>query len=358
MAMDYLLWTGDAEKFAPYLKIPLQAANYFMQHYAKNAEGTKVVVYPAQVLETWWCTWDTTHQNFTNCCADDSPTISGMQTLFSTLLALPPSLTTPEQRAQWQAFVPLIPELPTDAGRQNILPARVLSSSSHNSEGPELYSQCAECCPSSHSIHTAAGAAALCRTLPPHPPPLLSYPHNPPPPPPPLSAGMHPHRVFTMGKHVATGFDISLGQSTFKNSRWSGHNEGWNYGLNAAALIGDAATAAALLLERARQGPAPGYRWAGFAPHMQDFDPSADFFANANRCLQEMLIQSGDDGFVNPTIVLFPAWPCEWDASFKLWGPLNTTLDVVYQGGKLVSLVVDPPARAASVKWANCVSNS
>ncbi len=34
--------------------------------------------------------------------------------------------------------------------------------------------------------------------------------------------------------------------------------------------------------------------------------------------LQEMLLQSGDDGFESTTIVLFPAWPCSWDVNFKV----------------------------------------
>jgi hypothetical protein len=40
------------------------------------------------------------------------------------------------------------------------------------------------------------------------------------------------------------------------------------------------------VLERAATAPAAGYRFMGFAPHMQDFDPSADHFANMNRCVQ------------------------------------------------------------------------
>jgi len=75
-----------------------------------------------------------------------------------------------------------------------------------------------------------------------------------------------------------------------------------------------------------------------------------------NRCVQDMLLQSGEDGFSNATIVLFPAWPCAWDVSAKLWGPGNTSVEIDYAGGKLVSLVVDPPARAAAVKWAQCVA--
>ena len=75
-----------------------------------------------------------------------------------------------------------------------------------------------------------------------------------------------------------------------------------------------------------------------------------------NRALQEMLIQTGEDGFTSTTIVLFPAWPCDWDVSFKLWGPLNTTVEVVYANQALVSLDVVPPSRAGAVKWASCVS--
>jgi hypothetical protein len=308
MALDYFLWTGDATAFAPYLKLPVQAANYFMNHFLGNTSSDgRVIVWPAQVLETWWCDYDVTIGQFTNCCEDDAPTISGMMTLFEKLLALPQSLTTPEQRQAWQNFVDkLMPALPLSSDGSTIAPARVLSQGTHNDEGPELYA-------------------------------------------------MHPHRVFTKGREVASGTNISVGLNTYASSRFAGENEGWNYGLNAAALLGLTDAAAAQLLERANTAPAAGYRFPGFAPHFQDFDPSADHFANMNRCLQEMLLQSGDDGFESTTVVLFPAWPCEWDVSAKLWGPLNTTVEFAYQGGQLLSLTVTPPSRAANVKWANCV---
>ena len=67
-----------------------------------------------------------------------------------------------------------------------------------------------------------------------------------------------------------------------------------------------------------------------------------------------MLLQSGEDAA--GTIVLFPAWPCTWDVSFKLWGPLSTSVEVVYANATLVSLTVVPAARAANVKWAACVA--
>ena len=78
--------------------------------------------------------------------------------------------------------------------------------------------------------------------------------------------------------------------STVAGSPWTLQNSGWNYGLNAAALAGLADLAAKLLLQRAATPPAQGYRWPGFAPHEQDFDPSSDHFANMNRCLQVRLL--------------------------------------------------------------------
>ena len=310
MALDYLTWTSDAATFSSrYLRIATQAAEFFMHHFPNRSADGRAIVWPAQVLETYWCTWDTQTQTFTNCCENDAPTISGMIAVFEKLLQLPPGMATPSQVAAWTAFsATLMPLLPLTADGQTIAPAQVLSSGVHNSEGPELYA-------------------------------------------------IHPHRLFTRGREVATGANVSLGRRTVAASGWAASNDGWTYGINAHALIGDSEQAAAQLLERATTKPAAGYRWPGFAPHMQDFDPSADHFANMNRALQEMLIQSGEDGFISTSIVLLPAWPCGWDVNFKLWAPLNTTVEVVYAGGALVSLDVNPPSRKSAVKWANCVPN-
>ena len=66
-----------------------------------------------------------------------------------------------------------------------------------------------------------------------------------------------------------------------------------------------------------------------------------------------MLLQSGEDG-VAGSIVLLPAWPCSVDVSFKLWGPLNTSVEVVWAGGALVSLDVVPAERRSAVVFAPC----
>eukprot|EP00038_Savillea_parva_P029372 m.70674 g.70674 ORF g.70674 m.70674 type:complete len:682 (-) comp8661_c0_seq1:95-2140(-) len=316
MALDFLLWTSNntatpRADAKDYLLIATEAAEYFMHHFKNRSADGRVLVWPAQVLETYWCTWDVPTQQFVNCCENDSPTVSGMIGLFEKLLALPASLTTATQRATWQRFQShLMPVLPVkdDANGSVIAPAKVVSNGTHNGEGPELYA-------------------------------------------------IHPHRLFTKGRHVAAGVDISLAERTVNASRFAQGGTGWNYGINAQALVGNSAGAAKQLLSRAWTAPAQGYRFDGFAPHEQDFDPSADHFANMNRALLEMLLQSGDDGFANTTIVLFPSWPCEWDVNFKLWGPLNTSVEVQYAGGQLLQpIIVEPPARVSAVTFANCVA--
>ena len=52
MALDYLLWTGNASAAQPYLRIAFQAANFFMYHFAGSSPPEdKIVIAPAQVLE-------------------------------------------------------------------------------------------------------------------------------------------------------------------------------------------------------------------------------------------------------------------------------------------------------------------
>jgi len=230
-----------------------------------------------------------------------------MLTLFEKLLQLPAALTTAEQRTAWQQFSDQrMPALPLSADGTRIVPARILNDGG-TGEGPELYA-------------------------------------------------MYPHRVFTKGRNVATGRSLDIAVTTLTSSGFVNQNEGWPYGLVAAALAGETAVAAPLLLARATSRPAPGYRWPQFASHFQDFDPSADHFALLNRCLNDMLIQSGEDGFDNTTIVMLPAWPCGWDVQAKLWAPLNTSVELDFRGGALAELIITPPSRAGAVKFANCVS--
>ena len=112
--------------------------------------------------------------------------------------------------------------------------------------------------------------------------------------------------------------------------------------------------------ERAQTGSCPGYRYPTFPPNDFDGAIGADEYANMNTALQLMLMQSGED-CPKCSIILLPSWPCFLNVSFKLWAPLNTSIEVEYLGvgltsGTVVLLDVQPPERRNDIIWANCVT--
>ncbi len=56
--------------------------------------------------------------------------------------------------------------------------------------------------------------------------------------------------------------------------------------------------------------------------------------------VQRMLMQTE-----KKKITLFPAWPKNWDVSFKLHAPRRTTVEGEYKNGRLERCVVTPPQR-------------
>jgi hypothetical protein len=48
-------------------------------------------------------------------------------------------------------------------------------------------------------------------------------------------------------------------------------------------------------------------------------------------------------------ILLLPAWPKDWDVSFKLHAPKATTVEGVIKDGKIESLKVIPESRRKDV---------
>ena len=72
--------------------------------------------------------------------------------------------------------------------------------------------------------------------------------------------------------------------------------------------------------------------------------PDMDHGGCAMVGLQEMLLQG-----VGRKILLFPAWPKDWDVDFKLHAPYQTTVEASLRKGKVMKLLVTPAARAADV---------
>ncbi len=88
----------------------------------------------------------------------------------------------------------------------------------------------------------------------------------------------------------------------------------------------------------------PRARFPAFWECKMDGTPDNDHGANSVNALQSMLLQS--DG---RRIFLLPAWPENWDVSFKLCANDNTTVECVYRDGKVRSLEVTPESRRADV---------
>ncbi|ANH83693.1 hypothetical protein A8C56_04080 [Niabella ginsenosidivorans] len=91
------------------------------------------------------------------------------------------------------------------------------------------------------------------------------------------------------------------------------------------------------LKDSGRRFPAfwgPGYDWV----------PDHNWGGSGMIGLQEMLLQ-----VVADKIYLFPAWPKEWDVSFRLHAPQQTTVTGILKNGKLTALKVLPQSREKDV---------
>ena len=309
MALDYYATTQDPALGAKYLPIATNYVDFYASHFRNRTADGRLMIWPSQVLESWWCEWPGPNPDLARCCQNDLPNVAAINSLVRGLLALPADsgLLTPAQRAAYAALQPILPELPLDTdGTYNV--AQVVSTDAgHNSEGPWLFAS-------------------------------------------------HPFRLMTVGTATASGANLTASQATFRKQGWFASNSGWSYGAINAAFLGFSAQAYAMVLDRARQAPPAGYRFPAFAQHYQDYMPSADHFSVMNTAVNAMLMQQGEDAAA--TIVLLPAWPCDVDVSFRLHGARNTSVELVWANATLVSLTVEPPERAAAVRVAPCGSTA
>ena len=98
-----------------------------------------------------------------------------------------------------------------------------------------------------------------------------------------------------------------------------------------------------------------GSRFPAFWGPNYDWIPDQCHGGNLLNATQTMLLQAGppvpagSGGTGGGKIYLFPAWPKEWNVSFKLHAPNNTTVEGELRDGKVVSLAVTPQSRAADV---------
>ena len=88
----------------------------------------------------------------------------------------------------------------------------------------------------------------------------------------------------------------------------------------------------------------PGFRFPAMWAAGSDWMPDQDHGGVLMTAVQWMLVQYEGD-----KIYLLPAWPKDWNVTFKLHAPKNTTVEGVYRAGKLERLKVTPESRRKDV---------
>ncbi|MDO3695287.1 DUF5703 domain-containing protein [Wenyingzhuangia sp. chi5] len=149
-----------------------------------------------------------------------------------------------------------------------------------------------------------------------------------------------PWKIYSIGKP-----DLEVAQNTYQLDgdllKFRSH-VGWKQSNIMAARLGQTKEASKYtLLKMAnseRRFPAfwgPGFDWV----------PDHNWGGAGMIGMQEMLLQE-----VNGKIVLFPAWPKDWNVHFKLHAPQNTTVEVKLENGVVEIIEVFPESRRKDIQ--------
>jgi hypothetical protein len=101
---------------------------FWDQHYKVGEDG-RMVIYPAQMLETYWD------------ARNPTPDVAGLQWVLAKLLEIPEQKTGAARREFWQKLLAKVPPLPIGEldGKRRILAAEWTDGQTHNGENGDLY---------------------------------------------------------------------------------------------------------------------------------------------------------------------------------------------------------------------------
>ena len=122
------------------------------------------------------------------------------------------------------------------------------------------------------------------------------------------------------------------------NQRTNKSTGGWQQNGMQAAICGLSQEALSILENNVKQQDAEYqqiYRFPAFWGPNYDWTPDQDHGSNIVTTLQLMLIQC-----VNERIILFPAWPLDIGAEFKLYAAANTSIQIKLHQKKVINFVV------------------
>jgi len=149
-----------------------------------------------------------------------------------------------------------------------------------------------------------------------------------------------PFRLFGLAQGTDDIVEHTMKNRTNKNSFdykcWTQDQIHWAY-------AGNAKEAQEGLIHRYRHASTQ-CRFPVYGSQSPDSCPDFDHFGAGSTALQRMLVQYDGD-----KILLFPAWPKNWDVDFKLHVPGNTRVEVKLKNGKVEVLDVTPSSRKKDV---------
>ena len=148
-----------------------------------------------------------------------------------------------------------------------------------------------------------------------------------------------PWRIYGVGKE-----NLELARNTYfydpEAIKFRSH-VGWKQDNIWAACLGLTEEAKRLTLAKLSNGP---HRFPAFWGPGYDWTPDHNWGGSGMIGLQEMLLQTNGE-----QILLFPAWPKEWDIHFKLHAPGETTVEATLKDGKVTDLKVLPESRKKDI---------
>jgi hypothetical protein len=223
-------------------------------------------------------------------CVNPMPEVAGLHSVLDKLLALPKGKVPESHRTQWSAFKSSLPDLPVRMidGKPAFAPAEKFAKKS-NVENGELYAV---------------------------------FPFR-------LSSFEKPNR------------DLAV---RALEHRWDRGNSGWRQDDVFMAYLGLTDQARQSLVARSRNYDRR-MRFPAFWGPNYDWTPDQTHGGILMKVTQSMLMQTDGD-----RIFLLPAWPKDWEVSFKLHAPKQTTVEGTVRGGKVVDLKVTPKGRRKDVE--------
>ncbi len=131
-----------------------------------------------------------------------------------------------------------------------------------------------------------------------------------------------PWRIYGLGRP-----DLNIARNTYLKDQHvieMRSSKGWKQDNIWAACLGFTLEAEQLTKEKFADGP---YRFPAFWDQGFDWAPDCNRGGSAMIGLQEMLLQEASDG----SLMFFPAWPREWDATFRLNATDGRVVEAVYK---------------------------